>query len=63
MPPKHTCLAHFFFYIPLAEVLYFPEMPQSVVTGGQTLSVSLLLRHLDDEDIFRIVLPYRQVGV
>lgn len=31
-------------------------MPQSAVMEGQLLSVSLLLRHLDDEYIFRIVL-------
>lgn len=58
--PEHICWAHFFLYILL---IISPEMPQSVVTGGQTPSVSLLLRHLDDEHIFRIVLSYRQVWV
>lgn len=60
LTPEHICWVHFFLCTLL---IIFPEMPQSVVTGGQSPSVSLLLRHLDDEHIFRIVLSNRQVWV
>lgn len=61
--PQTLFWTHFSPSISLTEVLYFPEMPQSVVTGDQTQSASLLLRHLDDEHIFGIVLSYREVWV
>lgn len=60
LPPEHTCWAHFFLCILL---IIFPEMPQSIDWGSVTECFSLLLRHLDDEHSFRIVVLQTGLGL